>query len=176
MAVRTYRLSQSNPRLTKNLVLSEFRTPGHDIVIIDDDLAPTMERIRDGISKYFNIEVSATIVNSGYRTAAYDRKVGGTGAGPHTVGKAADFYFRNKAGRAINSIYGLCVAQLLGIKGIERIRDGVSIHIDVNYRSGFWWVWQAVNAAGRFVYHMLSDFFSSTWARATPPPPRGDAI
>jgi len=166
MGVRTHDLSKGDVQLTQHLKLSEFRTPGVNTILLDDDIAPTMERVRDGIEKYFGITVSATVVNSGYRNATYDKKVGGSGSGPHTTGKAADFHFRGKDGKAINSIYGLCVAQLLGLKGIERIMDGVSLHVDVNYRSGYWWAWQAKNAAGTYVYYTLSDFFASSWAKA----------
>jgi hypothetical protein len=175
MAVKTYSLSQGDPQLTAHLKLSEFRTPGIDAVLLDDDIAPAIEAIRDGITKRYGIEVAATVINSGYRTpgaGGYDRKVGGSGSGPHTTGKAADFYFRDKNGKAVNSIYGLTVAQLLGYKGIERIMDGVSIHIDVNYRANYWWAYQYRAASGAYAYGTVNDFFTSSWAKnvgITPP-------
>ena len=167
MAVTTYDLNKGNIKLSSNFLLSEFRTPGHNIIILDDDIVPTLNKIIEGLKSYFGIEVGITHINAGYRTPAYDRQVGGSGAGPHTTGKAVDFYFRGADSKPIKAIYGLCVAQLLNIKGIEKIMCSAdaSIHIDVNFRSAYWRTYQARNANGAFVYLSVPDFFTSSFAK-----------
>jgi hypothetical protein len=179
MSVVTYSyVKDRNTQLTAHLKVSEFKSYT-DTILIESELPVYMEKIRDKITEYFGIQIAATIVNTGYRTAAHDRAVGGSGSGPHTTGKAADFYFRGANGKALNSIYGLCAAQLLGIKGIERISDGLSIHIDVNYRSNYWWAWQYRLASGAWGYGSVSDFFTSSWAKAAgikPPETKATAV
>ena len=43
------------------------------------------------------------IINSGYRTIAYDKKVGGDGKGYHTKGMAADIKAYDKNGKVISA-------------------------------------------------------------------------
>ena len=176
MAVKTYYLSRGNLRLTPNFLLSEFRTPGVDMVLLEETLPTTIDEIRATMTKLFGIEVGSCIINAGYRTAAYNRSVGGATNSPHLTGKAADFYFRDKNGKAIPSIYALCAAQYLRIKGIERIRDGYSVHIDIGFRTNYWWAYQVLSA-GRYLYYIINDWFTSSWAKAVGiKPPTGGTI
>ena len=56
---------------------------GADLVKIDTDLVELLERIRTAAC-------GAVTVNSGYRTASYNQKVGGARASQHLLGRAAD--------------------------------------------------------------------------------------
>ena len=166
MAVKIYDLSQGNPRLTENLLASEFRSPGETIVKMEEKIPIHIQALKDDVSGYWGRRVKAITINAGHRTPAYNASVGGAKNSPHLPGQAADFYFTDEAtGRAMPSIYILCAAQLRGVLGIERIRDGLSVHIDEGFRSKPWWTYQAVNANGAFVYNPVADFFNTSWAR-----------
>ena len=165
MAVKTYDLNRGNPHLTENLLASEFRSPGETLVIIEEKIPLHIQALKDDVFNYWGRRVKYIKINAGHRTPAYNSSVGGAKNSPHIGGHAADFYFSDEAtGRAMPSIYILCAAQLRGILGIERIRDGFSVHIDEGFRSKPWWTYQAVNANGAFVYNPVSDFFKSAWA------------
>jgi hypothetical protein len=132
-------------------------------------LATAMQEIAAYVEKTWGLKIGSIGVSSAYRSPAQDRAVGGSGSGPHTTGKAVDFWLRSPEGKAYNSIYALCAAQTLagslGIKGIERITDGVSLHIDIGYRSSNWWAYQA-KSGGRWVYYLVKDWYASSWAAA----------
>jgi uncharacterized protein YcbK (DUF882 family) len=75
-------------QLTKNFAKSEFES--HDGAVMPDDvqkniieLAVNLQTLRD--------KVNATIkINSGYRSPAWNKKVGGVQDSQHVLGKAAD--------------------------------------------------------------------------------------
>lgn len=70
--------------LTQNFKVKEFAcSDGSDIVIIDDALAVLLQKIRSHFE-------SAVTINSGYRTQAYNAKVGGSPKSQHMRGTAAD--------------------------------------------------------------------------------------
>ncbi len=98
MAVKTYSVSGSGSlKLSENFTVSEFACKdGSDKVIINSDLPELLQKIRN----HFNKPVTVT---SGYRTAAYNKAVGGAASSQHTVGNAADII--------ISSVTPLEVAQ-----------------------------------------------------------------
>ena len=72
------------------------------------------------------------IVNSGYRCAAHDKAVGGSGSGQHTKGTAADVVCYDADGNVISSKIVCCTAQDLGFPGIANINTNYqSTHLDV---------------------------------------------
>jgi len=72
MAVKTYsKKTQGNLALSANFKVSEFACQdGSDAILIDDGLVTVLQKIRDKFGKPIKI-------NSAYRTAAYNKKVGG---------------------------------------------------------------------------------------------------
>lgn len=85
MAVRTYSLKKSGAvKLSDNFRVREFRCKdGSDSILISDELVKLLQDIRDHFGKPITI-------NSAYRTAAYNKKVGGARYSQHVQGKAAD--------------------------------------------------------------------------------------
>ena len=164
MAVKEYSLKRDgNIQLTPNFKVREFACKdGSDKILIDDALPKALQAVRDNM-KLVGIEVGSLNIVSGYRTPSHDKAVGGTGSGSHTRGWAADFNVKNKAGKVIPGIYAQCVAQLLGIKGIEHISGDTNTHID-NTRADKWWA-QQKGKPGSFTYPLVADFFATDWAR-----------
>lgn len=81
---------------------------------------------------------SKIIISSGYRCVKHDKSVGGSGAGQHTVGIAADMCCYDKNGNIIHTAKVSCAAQDLGFNGIANINASHQyIHLDM--RSGSKW-------------------------------------
>lgn len=85
MSVKTYSLARDGDKqLTENFKVREFACrDGSDKILIDDNLPKLLQVIRDAFGKPITI-------NSAYRNATYNKKVGGAPASQHVQGKAAD--------------------------------------------------------------------------------------
>lgn len=81
----TYSLKKDgSKKLSANFKVKEFACKdGSDSIIIDSDLVVVLQKIRDHFGK-------AVTINSAYRNAAYNKKVGGASKSQHVYGKAAD--------------------------------------------------------------------------------------
>ena len=107
---------EGEKKVSEHFKVKEFRCKdGSDFVYIDDDLIEILESLRQFIGK------PITIV-SGFRTNAYNHKIGGAERSYHTQGMAADIY-------ANISMTALAVyAAMMGARGIGIYKDWV--HID----------------------------------------------
>lgn len=85
MSVKTYSLKKDgNKKLSNNFVVSEFRCKdGSDKILIDTELVETLQQIRDHFGK-------PVTINSAYRNATYNKKVGGASKSQHVYGTASD--------------------------------------------------------------------------------------
>ena len=85
MSVKTYSKARDGGlRVSDSFLVKEFACKdGTDRILIDSDLAAGLQKIRN----YFRKPV---IINSAYRTAAHNKKVGGSSNSQHLLGKAAD--------------------------------------------------------------------------------------
>lgn len=90
MAVKTYSMvKQGNNKLSKNFKVSEFVCKdGSDKVLISDELVNILQQIRDHFGQ-------PVIINSAYRTASYNKKIGGASKSQHVCGTAADIVVKN---------------------------------------------------------------------------------
>lgn len=111
-------------KLSANFMLHEFACKDNGVsktVLVDDELIQRLEKLRAKVGKPINI-------NSGYRTQAHDKNVGGSGRGMHTRGMAADIW-----------VEGLTCVQLgmaakeIGFRGIGMYHRKPSeqvVHVD----------------------------------------------
>lgn len=83
--VKGYSLAKDGTKqITKNFKVREFACKdGSDVVFVADELANVLQQIRDHFGK-------AITINSGYRTPAYNKKIGGATYSQHMYGTAAD--------------------------------------------------------------------------------------
>ena len=132
MAVITYNyFSDKNKKLSDHFAVGEFASPSDyngnypEQVLIDSSLIVLLE----DVIAHFNCD--RCDINSGYRTAACDIAVGGSGYGPHTYGCAADAYFY-KNGQPVESRLIACYLQDIGAHGIGYCCGGnfYGTHID----------------------------------------------
>ena len=127
--VKTYDIK--NKQLSPHFNVSEFccKCGKEHGTLIADELIDKLEQL------YTALGCSKIIVSSGYRCAAHDKSVGGSGTGQHTLGKAADICCYGQDGKPIVSYLVCCAAEDVGLSGIARINDSYT-HVDV--RSGHW--------------------------------------
>ena len=86
MTVTYSKKASGNKKLSENFTVSEFACKdGSDKIIIDTALVELLQKIRN----HFKSPVTIT---SGYRNAAYNKKVGGADYSQHKYGTAADIH------------------------------------------------------------------------------------
>lgn len=132
MAIKTYNKRRVGT-LSKNFTIAEFACKGAgccSTVQIDDKLVEFAQKIRDHFGK-------PVIINSGYRCATHNKRVGGASGSYHAKGMAADI--------AVNGVAPAEVAKYaesIGVKGIglyETASDGYFVHIDTRTTKSFWY-------------------------------------
>jgi uncharacterized protein YcbK (DUF882 family) len=96
MIVETYSLKKDGGvRLSPNFSVQEFACrDGSDEILIAPELVRLLQAIRD----YLGVPIT---INSGFRTVAYNRRVGGARNSYHTRGMAADFWAAHNTPRQI---------------------------------------------------------------------------
>lgn len=119
--------------LSKNFNSSEFMCKGASCCstgLIDKKLVDILQKIRD----HFGQPVT---INSAYRCAEHNKKVGGSSGSYHTKGQAADIKVKNTAPAAVAKY-----AESIGVLGIglyETDADGYFVHIDTRTKKSFWY-------------------------------------
>ena len=96
MSVKTYSFkTDGNKKLSDNFTVSEFRCKdGSDKILIDTELVDILQKIRT----HFNKPIT---INSAYRNASYNKKVGGTSNSQHVYGTAADIVVKDTKPEAV---------------------------------------------------------------------------
>ncbi|MDR1673849.1 MAG: peptidoglycan-binding protein [Oscillospiraceae bacterium] len=124
--VKTYSNStQGNTVLSPHFKVKEFACKdGSDTVLIDDNLVAMLEKL------YTALNCSKIIINSGYRTVAYNAQLGGASSSQHCKGTAADIVCYDQSGQIIDAKLVCCTAQDLGFGGIGYI-SATATHVDV---------------------------------------------
>ena len=117
--------SDGNTYLTDNFKVKEFKcNDGGATILIDQKLAVLLQDIRNHFGK-------AVIISSAYRSAEYNKKIGGASQSYHTKGMAADIYIKG-----VKPIEIARYAESLGVKGIGLYGDFV--HIDTRTTKFYW--------------------------------------
>lgn len=126
--IQQYSLKQhGGDKLSANFAVREFRClDGSDIILIDDTLVVLLQGIRDHFT-------AAVTINSAYRTASHNTKVGGSKASQHLLGTAADI--------TVKGVPHIEVAQyaeyLLGGGGGIGLYN-TFVHVDVREKRSRW--------------------------------------
>lgn len=165
--IKTYSYPKDkNIQLSTHFAMGEFVTASDyggnypSSVPIDSKLPEILEMV------YKQFGCTCGEINSGYRTSACDRSVGGSGSGPHTLGIAADVYFY-KNGQPVPSRLVACYLQDIGVNGIGLNCGGNpnGTHIDVR-GFGVWnesfWHGDESKFDGNGNYVTVSDFYKYT--------------
>lgn len=148
--IKTY-VSSDSTQLSEHFNAQEFRCKcgqAHDFQV-SEELVSKLETL------YSKLNCSKIIVTSGFRCAAHDKTVGGSGTGQHTKGTAADICCYGQDGQPISSKTVCCTAQDIGFTGIANITAAYQYtHVDVRSESK----WYGDETKGNS--SVTSDFFS----------------
>ena len=106
--VKTYSLKKDgDTKLSENFKVKEFRSrDSADKILIDEKLVSLLQKMRD---KFGEIKIS-----SAYRTATYNKKVGGVANSQHLYGLAADITIKDNSWLTEAARY----AEKIGFTGI----------------------------------------------------------
>lgn len=116
-----------NKKLSKNFKVSEFACKdGTDTIFIDSDLVELLQKIRDHFGK-------PVIINSGYRTEPYNKKVGGANQSQHLYGRAVDIKINGVTPKEVAEFAETLIRNVGGI-GIY----STFTHIDVRAKKARW--------------------------------------
>lgn len=118
---------EGNTKLSENFKVKEFACKdGSDVIFIAPDLIDVLQKIRSHFGKAVNI-------NSGYRTPAYNKKVGGATYSQHLYGTAADIRISGVKPKDI-AAYAETLLQNTGGIGIY----ANFVHVDVRKKKSRW--------------------------------------
>lgn len=131
MAIKTYYVSKlgRDYKVSPHFKLREFQSrDGADKVLVSDELLAKLEELR----AYLGGDGVATVgINSGFRTEAYNRSIGGASGSRHTKGDAADVVCKQN-GKLISGKLICALCQTLGFKGVALNKgSGYSVHLDM---------------------------------------------
>lgn len=124
--IKTYSLAKygRSYKLSNHFTLGEMACKdGSDTVKVSTELIDMLEKLRTYVGGTISI-------NSGYRTSAYNKKIGGASASQHIQGTAADIIVKNHNGEIIDGRLVCCLCQTLGFKGVAWINYR-STHVDM---------------------------------------------
>ena len=114
-------LGRDHP-ISAHFTLGEFASKdGADLVKYSTELLALLETLRS----YGGFTIA---INSGYRTAAYNRAIGGASKSQHVEGTAADITVK-KDGKTVDAALICCLCQLLEFPGVAYISPR-SLHVD----------------------------------------------
>lgn len=118
-------------KISPHFKLSEFACKDEsDTVLYSTELFEKLEELRAWIDGEVTIGI-----NSGFRTASYNKKIGGASGSQHTQGTAADIVVKQN-GKRISGKLICCICQDLGFNGVALIKgSGYSVHLDVANRT-----------------------------------------
>lgn len=117
--------ADGNTKLSANFKVSEFASKdGSDEVYIDMELIAILQNIRDHFGK-------AVTINSGYRTPAHNKKVGGATNSYHIKGMAADIVVSGVKPAEVAKY-----AESIGVRGVGKYTTFV--HVDTRPTKYYW--------------------------------------
>ena len=131
MGVLKYSLkNEGSVSLSRHFKVREFCCKdGSDLVLVSEELIKMLENLRSALG-------CSITVNSGYRTKAHNRKIGGSDTSKHCLGLAADIICK-RDGKTVPAKEVCCAAQKLKFPGIAYITKHAT-HVDVRGSGRFW--------------------------------------
>ena len=126
--VRAYsKAKDGTKKITANFKVREFAcSDGSDVIFISQELVEVLQKIRDHFE-------AAVTVNSGYRTPAHNKKVGGAAYSQHLYGTAADITVKGVKPRDVAAYAETLLPNTGGIGIYDTF-----VHVDVRKTKSRW--------------------------------------
>ena len=125
------RKKDGNKKLSANFCVKEFAChDGSDCILIDTELVKLLQKIREHFGK-------PVTINSAYRNAAYNKKVGGVSNSQHTKGTAADIVVKGVTPKTVAQYAEYLMPNSGGI-GEYGGRKGEFTHVDTRAKRSRW--------------------------------------
>lgn len=119
-------------QLTTNFSLSEFNC--NDGNHVPADLMPNVKALAEQLQILRDYLGESIHINSGYRTPAYNKKIGGVANSQHVLAKAADITCKSKTPKQLAAIIEKLISQGKLKFGGMGIYPGF-VHVDI--RKGY---------------------------------------
>lgn len=128
LAVKTYsKKNNGSAKLSANFMVKEFACKdGSDKILIDTELVLVLQKIRDHFGK-------PVTINSAYRNAGYNKKIGGVSNSQHVKGTAADIVVKSVAPEEVAK-YAEYIMNGKGGIGLY----STFVHVDTRSRRSRW--------------------------------------
>ena len=118
---------QGDEKLSANFKVKEFAcNDGSDVVFVSPALVDVLQKIRNHFGK-------SVIINSGYRTVTYNKKVGGATYSQHLYGTAADIRISGVSPKQIAQYAETLLPNTGGIGIYKNF-----VHVDVRKNRSRW--------------------------------------
>lgn len=123
-----------NMQLTKNFNLSEFTKHGNNLPL---DLLPNMKELVNNLQILRDYLQEPILINSGYRSPEYNKKVGGVKNSYHTKGMAADIRVASLSPKELHSLIEKLISEKKMKQGGLGLY-GTFVHYDVRGSKARW--------------------------------------
>lgn len=121
--------------LTDNFTLQEFAC--HDGAAVPSELIPNVKELAKNLQVLRNALGESIRVNSGYRTPAYNKKIGGVPNSQHLQAKAADIVVKSKTPKQLAAAIESLIASGMMKQGGIGIYPGF-VHYDIRGEKSRW--------------------------------------
>ncbi len=128
-------IEPSSDQLTDNFTLQEFAC--HDGTAVPAELVPNVKDLAKNLQVLRNALGESIRVNSGYRTPAYNKKIGGVSNSQHLQAKAADIVVKSKTPKELAAVIEKLIAAGKMKQGGIGIYPGF-VHYDIRGEKARW--------------------------------------
>lgn len=122
-------------KLSANFTTDEFKC--HDGTNVPPELMPNVRELAANLQALRDYLGEPIHVNSGYRTPAYNKKVGGKPASQHMQAKASDITVKSKSPKQLAAVIEKLIAEGKMKQGGLGIYPGF-VHYDVRGKKARW--------------------------------------
>lgn len=122
-------------KLTKNFDSNEFNC--HDGTAVPDELMPNVKKLAQQLQRLRDELGEPIHINSGYRSPAYNKKIGGVQDSQHVQGKAADITVKSKSPKQLAAIIESLIKDGSLYFGGIGVYPGF-VHVDIRMDKARW--------------------------------------
>lgn len=124
-------------QLTKNFALHEFACHDENNTQVPEDFISNVTELANNLQVLRDYLNEPIHINSGYRTKAYNKKIGGVADSQHPLAKAADITVKSKTPKQLAVIIEKLISQGKLKFGGMGVYPGF-VHVDIRKNKARW--------------------------------------